>query len=141
MQQLACAQLVCAPQLPRSLLPCCCCCCCPAMQGLNLLLLGNQGQGAVGNCSFNTIEIAIFSDVNNAPSGTAVYGASLRLGQAGKNSSRSFRYWGNYSSVVSMDIVDKSGANTSSNPPAVELDYNTVYWLRVQVAAAYGAAK
>jgi hypothetical protein len=110
------------------------------MQGLNLLLLGNQGKGSTGNCSFSTIEIAIYTDASNAP-GTKVYGARLRLGQAGKNDSRSFRYWGNYSSVISMDIVDKSGANSSSNPPAVLLVYSTVYWLRVQVAAAYGAAK
>jgi hypothetical protein len=37
-----------------------------------------------------------------------------------------------------MDIVDKSSVSTSADPPAVELDFSTKYWLRVKILSDYG---
>jgi hypothetical protein len=43
----------------------------------------------------------------------------------------------NTSAVLSFDIVDKSGANTATNPPAQLVDFSTKYWLRVQLLVNY----
>lgn len=38
------------------------------VQGLSLLVLGNQGLGGVGTCSVDAVDIAIYTDSSGAPS-------------------------------------------------------------------------
>lgn len=108
------------------------------LEGLNLLVLGNQGQGGVGTCKIDSVEIAIFGNSNSAPTGTAVYEKELVLAAPTKTNSKTFTWTGNVSTVLSMDIVDKSSVSTSADPPAVELDFSTKYWLRVKILSDYG---
>jgi hypothetical protein len=112
--------------------------CLAFLQGLNLLVLGNQGQGGVGTCEIDSVEIAIFGNSNSAPTGTAVYEKELVLAAPTKTNSKTFTWTGNVSTVLSMDIVDKSSVSTSADPPAVELDFSTKYWLRVKILSDYG---
>jgi hypothetical protein len=106
------------------------------------MVLGNQGQGGVGSCKIDSVEIAIFGNSNSAPTGTALHEKELVLAAAGKTDSKTFTWTGNVSSVLSMDIVDKSTVTTSADPPAVELDFGTKYWLRVKIFTDYaGPAK
>jgi hypothetical protein len=109
-------------------------------QGLNLLVLGNQGQGGVGTCKIDSVEIAIFGNSNGAPTGSALVDKKLVLADVAKPNSKTFRWTGNVSSVLSMDIVDKASVSTSADPPAVELDFGTKHWLRVQIVSSYGGA-
>lgn len=109
-----------------------------SLQGLNLLVLGNQGQGGFGTCKIDSVEIAIFGNSNGAPTGSAVYEKKLVLAAANKADSKTFTWTGNVSSVLSMDIVDKAGVTTTADPPAVQLEFNTKYWLRVKIFTDYG---
>lgn len=113
------------------------CCAVTCAQGLNLLILGNQGMGGVGSCSINSIDIAIYSNSNGAPDATQ-WSAALMLAQPSKPNSKTFAWSGNTSAVLSFDIVDKSTYTGADDLPAVLLDFDTVYWLRVQLSVPYG---
>lgn len=91
----------------------------------------------MGDCSVQSVDIAIYTDSASAPS-SKQWSAALMLAQAGKPNSRTFAWRGNTSVVLSLDIVDKSSFDGTSDPPAVQLDFNTKYWLRVQLAVPYG---
>lgn len=122
-----------APKVPCVL--CCAVMCCAIVQGLNLLVLGNQGLGGVGNCSIDAVDIAIYTNSNGAPS-SKIHSVALQLpGDVGN--SQTFTWNSNVSSVLSFDIVDRHSVGTSADPPALLLDYGAAYWLRVQLAANY----
>jgi len=95
-------------------------------------VIGSRGKGAVGTCSLNAVDIAIYGDSSAAPSGTEKYSAKLLL--PGSNSgSTTFTWSSNTSTVLSLDIV-----NASSASPWVELDFSAKYWLRVKLLVPYG---
>jgi hypothetical protein len=107
------------------------------VQGLTLHVLGSVGLGSSGSCTVQAVDIAIFGDASGAPDTTDLYNAKLLL--PGDNSgSKTFTWSSNTSTGLSFDIVNRHGVSSTANPPAVQLDFSTKYWLRVKMEVPFG---